>query len=121
MSAPAATLKWCNRNIPRLLIAGLKGSGGKSIVAVGLAAAWSQRGVAVAPFKKGMDYIDAAWLTTAADRPCRNLDLFMIDEQAVRRSFIDASVGHQTDVAQRLRIGAEVRFTSVENHRSDSA
>ena len=59
--------------IPRILIAGLRGSGGKSFVSVGLSAALHQKQVAVAPFKKGMDYIDAAWLSVAAGRPCHSL------------------------------------------------
>ena len=49
-------------------------SSGKTLVALGLAAAWHLRGLTVAPFKKGPDYIDAGWLARAADRPCFNLD-----------------------------------------------
>jgi cobyrinic acid a,c-diamide synthase len=45
----------------------------------------------VAPFKKGPDYIDAAWLTRAAQRPCRNLDLFLFSPPVAVRSFLDAS------------------------------
>ncbi len=41
----------------------------------------------MAPFKKGPDYIDAAWLTRAAGRPCRNLDLFLFDSTVVLDSF----------------------------------
>jgi cobyrinic acid a,c-diamide synthase len=62
---------------PRVLIAGLRGGSGKTLVTVGLVAAWRSQGRAVAVFKKGPDYIDAAWLSRAAGRPCRNLDLFL--------------------------------------------
>ena len=51
----------------------------------------------VAPFKKGPDYIDAAWLSAAAGRPCRNLDLFMMAERSVVRSFV--TTGKAADVA----------------------
>ena len=84
-------------NAPRIMIAGLRGSGGKSFVAVGLAAAWTRSGQKVAPFKKGMDYIDAAWLRFATGRPCRNLDLFMVESDAVRRSFAKGAAN--SDVA----------------------
>jgi len=41
----------------------------------------------VVPFKKGPDYIDAAWLSLAAGRPCHNLDTFLMDREKVRGSF----------------------------------
>jgi len=41
----------------------------------------------VVPFKKGPDYIDAAWLALAASRPCYNLDTFMMGREQVVRSF----------------------------------
>lgn len=41
----------------------------------------------VTPFKKGPDYIDAGWLALAADRPCYNLDTFLIHRDAILRSF----------------------------------
>jgi cobyrinic acid a,c-diamide synthase len=47
----------------------------------------------VAPFKKGPDYIDASWLTRAAGRPCRNLDLFLFSPPVVLRSFARGVTG----------------------------
>jgi len=78
-------------DLPRVLIAGLRGSGGKTLVSVGLTAALKGRGLAVAPYKKGADYIDAAWLSVAAGVTCRNLDLFMADSDAVLRSFVETA------------------------------
>jgi cobyrinic acid a,c-diamide synthase len=74
-------------NAPRVLIAGLRGGSGKTVVSAGLAAAWHKANLCVSPFKKGPDYIDAAWLTEASGRPCRNLDLFLMDRESVLRSF----------------------------------
>ena len=69
--------------LPRLVIAGLAGDSGKSLVALGLVGALRHRGHRVAPFKKGPDFIDAAWLGAAADSPCRNLDTFMMPQEAI--------------------------------------
>ncbi|MFI5340364.1 MAG: cobyrinate a,c-diamide synthase [Candidatus Methylomirabilales bacterium] len=71
---------------PRVMICGLRGSTGKTLVALGLISAWQARGVSVAPFKKGPDYIDSAWHTRAGTRPCRNLDSYLMTEEAIRRS-----------------------------------
>jgi cobyrinic acid a,c-diamide synthase len=79
-------------SIPRVLVAGLRGGSGKTIVSLGLLAAWRKQALRVAPFKKGPDYIDAAWLSLAADRPCRNLDLFLMSADAALGSFV-SSVG----------------------------
>lgn len=76
--------------VPRILVSALGGGGGKTLVSVGLTAAWQHCGRRVAPFKKGPDYIDAAWLSRAAGVGCRNLDLFLMEADAVRRSFVSA-------------------------------
>jgi cobyrinic acid a,c-diamide synthase len=68
---------------PRLVVAGLSGDSGKTLVALGIAAALKARGLDVAPFKKGPDYIDAAWLGEATGRPGRNLDTFLQGPEAL--------------------------------------
>lgn len=84
-------------SVPRLLVAGLRGGGGKTLLSLGLAASFRSRGHVVAPFKKGPDYIDASWLSRASERPCRNLDLFLFSPSVAMRSFLEASIG--ADVA----------------------
>ena len=84
-------------SLPRILIAGLRGGSGKTLISLGLLAAWRKSGRTVAPFKKGPDYIDAAWLSKAADKPCRNLDLFLMPPQTVVRSVIESA--QSADVA----------------------
>jgi cobyrinic acid a,c-diamide synthase len=74
-------------SVPRLLVAGLRGGSGKTLLSLGLAASFRSRGHTVAPFKKGPDYIDASWLARAAGRPCRNLDLFLFPPPVALRSF----------------------------------
>ncbi len=76
-----------SRPCPRLVIGALRGSAGKTTLCAALAAALYKRGVTVIPFKKGPDYIDAAWLAMAASNPCYNLDTFMMGRTQVARSF----------------------------------
>lgn len=73
---------------PRLVMAALRGGSGKTILSIGIIAAWKKLGKKVAPFKKGPDYIDAGWLALAAGRPCYNLDTFLVDADIVRFSFL---------------------------------
>ncbi|HEX9157655.1 MAG TPA: cobyrinate a,c-diamide synthase, partial [Syntrophales bacterium] len=70
-----------------MIIAAVRGGAGKTALSLGLAAAWRHRGRKVAPFKKGPDYIDAAWLSQGAGRLCRNLDTFLMSREKVRLSF----------------------------------
>jgi len=76
---------------PRILIAALRGGSGKTILSIGLIAAWKKRHKSIAPFKKGPDYIDTGWLALAAGRPCYNLDTFLLDTPQILQSFLGHS------------------------------
>ncbi len=81
-------------DFPRILIAALRGGSGKTILSIGITAAWYALGKHVIPFKKGPDYIDAGWLALAAGRPCHNLDPFLITPERNLQSFVThASTG----------------------------
>ena len=73
--------------MPRLLIAGMSGGSGKTLVSLALLLALRRAGFEVRAFKKGPDYIDAAWLGWAASRPARNLDTYLMGPGPVRASF----------------------------------
>jgi len=75
---------------PRVMIAGLAGDSGKTLISLGLVRALRDRGLAVAAFKKGPDYIDAAWLGVAAGRPGRNLDTFLMTPAALGQALAPA-------------------------------
>ena len=70
------------------MIAALRGGSGKTILSIGLIAAWQKRNKSIAPFKKGPDYIDTGWLALAANRPCYNLDTFLLETPQILQSFL---------------------------------
>ena len=70
------------------MIAAPQGRSGKTTVAMGLCAALRRRGLKVKPFKKGPDYIDPSWLTSAAGHACGNLDPYMFDETTLKQAFM---------------------------------
>ncbi|MEW6071556.1 MAG: cobyrinate a,c-diamide synthase [Planctomycetota bacterium] len=80
----------------RLVVAGLAGDTGKSLVSLGIIGALRARGLVVAPFKKGPDFIDAAWLGAAAGCPGRNLDTFLMSDARILASA--AEHGRAADV-----------------------
>ena len=61
-----------------------------------MVAAWRKGGRVPAAYKKGPDYIDSAWLSMAAGRVCRNLDLFLMSPATIQESFAETCA--QADV-----------------------
>ena len=90
-------------NVPRIVIAALKGGAGKTFITVGLAAALRKRGLSQAVFKKGPDYIDAGWLGSAAGSDCYNLDSYLFSSEIVRASFVRRSLGRDISVVEGNR------------------
>lgn len=75
------------RNIPRLILAAPMSGSGKTTITAGLIAAFEARGVRVAPFKVGPDYIDPGYHALAARRACHNLDAWMLTPDRLRTLF----------------------------------
>jgi cobyrinic acid a,c-diamide synthase len=88
---------------PRLILAGLSGGSGKTIVSLGLCSLFRQYGLAVQPFKKGPDYIDAAWLSQAAGKRASNLDPFLMPPDQVQALFWDHSAGADLSIIEGSR------------------
>ena len=73
--------------MPRLVIAGLSGESGKTLVSLALLLEARGKGIPVRAFKKGPDYIDAAWLGWASGAPARNLDTYLMGFDVAAGSF----------------------------------
>lgn len=102
-----------------LVVAGLSGGSGKSVVAVGLAAAFARQGRQVAVFKKGPDYIDAGWLALAAGRPCYNLDPYLMRPETMLASFARHAEAAELVLVEGNRglydgVDVEGRFSTAE-------
>ncbi|KAB8145965.1 cobyrinate a,c-diamide synthase [Chloroflexia bacterium SDU3-3] len=83
--------------MPRLVLAAAMSGSGKTTIAAGLIAALVRRGLAVAPFKCGPDYIDPSYHALAAGRPCANLDAWMLPPEQI--AGILARRAHGADMA----------------------
>ncbi|MEV6847773.1 cobyrinate a,c-diamide synthase [Actinoplanes sp. NPDC051411] len=83
------------------VVIGAPASGhGKTTVATGLLAAFARRGVPVAPFKVGPDYIDPGYHALAAGRPGRNLDPVLVGEHRIAPLFAHGSQGAELAVIE---------------------
>ncbi|MFB3915568.1 MAG: cobyrinate a,c-diamide synthase [Terriglobales bacterium] len=91
------------RDAPRLILGGLSGDAGKTIVSMALLLAFQRRDVQVRAFKKGPDYIDAGWLTWASGHPARNLDTYMMGPERVASSFAVNSIADGVNLIEGNR------------------
>lgn len=88
---------------PRLVVAGLSGESGKTLVSLALLLEARRRGIPAAAFKKGPDYIDAAWLGWAAQSPARNLDTYLMGFRTAVNSFTRHAVDPGLNVIEGNR------------------
>ncbi|NLX19011.1 MAG: AAA family ATPase, partial [Desulfobulbus sp.] len=105
--------------VKSVVLAGLSGGSGKSVVSVALIAALKNRGVTVAPFKKGPDYIDAGWMSKAAGWPCYNLDPYLMSEKTILTTFQRRIYGSDCAVIEGNRglfdgVNAKGEFSTAE-------
>ncbi len=77
-----------SNSYPRIVISGLAGDSGKTMVSCGLLAYLKQMGMNISGFKKGPDYIDSAWLSLASGKPARNLDTYLMGFPTAKNSFL---------------------------------
>ena len=87
-------------SVPRVVIGAPASGHGKTTVATGLLAAFARRGVPVAPFKVGPDYIDPGYHALAAGRPGRNLDPVLVGEHRIGPLFAHGSAGAEIAIVE---------------------
>jgi cobyrinic acid a,c-diamide synthase len=83
--------------IPRIVVAGAASGVGKTTVTVALIGALRARGLRVAAFKCGPDYLDPTYHERALGAPSHNLDGWMMGRDAVVGTF--ARIARDADVA----------------------
>ena len=87
-------------SVPRVVIGAPASGHGKTTVATGLLAAFARRGVPVAPFKVGPDYIDPGYHALAAGRPGRNLDPVLVGEHRIGPLFAHGAAGAEIAIVE---------------------
>jgi cobyrinic acid a,c-diamide synthase len=80
-------------NVPRIVVAGSASGVGKTTAAVGLCRALRARGLTVAPFKCGPDYLDPTYHERACGRKSHNLDGWLMGKSAALDTFAHGSAG----------------------------
>jgi cobyrinic acid a,c-diamide synthase len=76
-----------------IVIAAPMSGSGKTTVTLGIMECLKRRGLAVAPFKVGPDFIDPGWHRLVTGRTSVNLDGWMCPERFVRETFAVHSQG----------------------------
>ena len=69
---------------PRILLAAASSGSGKTMITCGLLEAWKQRGLRLASFKCGPDYIDPMFHRSVLGIESVNLDSFFTDRETLR-------------------------------------
>jgi cobyrinic acid a,c-diamide synthase len=89
-------------NIPRIVIAATGSSAGKTTTTVALLGALRARGLRVAAFKCGPDYLDPTYHARVLGKPSQNLDGWMMGRDAVLATFARAAAGAEIAVIEGM-------------------
>ena len=78
---------------PRIVIGGAGSGVGKTSLCLSMVSALRRRGLVVQTFKVGPDFLDPTYLALASDRPCYNLDGWMMGKRYILSLFKRATEG----------------------------
>ena len=84
----------------RIMISGTGSGCGKTTITCGILRALINRGLKVASFKSGPDYIDPMFHTEITGAKSRNLDMLMCGENTVKQLFSENSKGMDISVVE---------------------
>ena len=84
----------------QILISAAHKSSGKTIVSTGICACLAAQNRAVQTFKKGPDYIDPMWLSTATGRNCYNLDFWTQTNDEILHLFNQQSLNADISIIE---------------------
>ena len=77
--------------IPRLVVAGVTSGVGKTSITSAIIYGIKKRGYEIQPFKVGPDYIDPSYLSAISGKDAKNLDVWLMGESELLRSFVKNS------------------------------
>ena len=86
--------------LPRIMIAGTNSGVGKTTVTLGIMSALVQKGIKVQGFKAGPDYIDPSHHTFVTGNASKNLDTWMMGENACRELFERSALNADVSVIE---------------------
>ena len=89
-----------NNRINGFYISAAKRNSGKTTISIAIMRLLRDRGLIVQPFKKGPDFIDPMWLSTATGKNCYNLDFYFMSKNKIKKHFLEYSLNSDVSIVE---------------------